>query len=646
MLRKIGKYREYSLCENALNHILNGDIGERLYDIGDKRNAGRFAILKGGLHTVDGWKKFRNLHPELKHLYQFDTNKHKYWYYARELQNGVICLKLPKEIFQSKAAKITMFPDDYYKSGYLWKTLFPERFSSEDIISLIDEALNNLDKEESNDNQLIGYALCSDPMTAMRIVIQVRGKEIQSAFPAWTQPATGNNGKPYTHSDSIGFNFAESTVYFDDGKINELVVSSKRYDHDIGLKSILGNTPRIFLGREQPEEHEDRVKWKNKRQHFLMEYSGSISDEDLNNIFEYLTDIAITKFNYDIMVASYSYFFEFISSDKSAKNAFSFTQNIIDSLDILFFSDQFRVLNNFPKAVSILLKNQFTRTGGLDSINKRRIHRRILDNIIIHHDKNTIPRYLLELSESPVRKELYHEFNLNSYYKKSLNLENDDDLTIMSLINMPNLSFTLSKEHLEGYIKNQLSINYHVCFDQEQKSELAKYIVEGLGRNHEFMIEDSLTYANCDEFQFLGGDFGKLLKEATQNCLRIDEDVLSSIIRDYCRIQYSQRLNLAFIFREEFSYDIDYSNTDEFYRSQMIAKHERMWLKINLEHFLDAHIDYAKFMKNKKLENQVESFKKVISTERPPFLNEIPDYINSWRQDNISKNKDVKVIVS
>lgn len=511
---------------------------------------------------------------------------------------------------------------------------------------MIDEALNNLDNEASTASQLIGYARCSDPMTALRIVIQVRGTEIQSAFPAWTQPSTGNNGKPYTHSDSIGFNISASTVYFDDDRTNQLVISSSIYDHDSGLESILDNTPKLFLSRKEPVEGEDRVKWKYKRQNFLMEFAGTASGNDLSIIYGYLTDIAVVKFNYEIMVAAYSNSFEVISSDTCAKNAFAFTQNILDSLDVLFFADQFRALKYFPLAASILLKNQFTTSGGLDSFNKKRIHRRILEHCILHHDKDTIPNYLAELSESPVRKELYQEFNLYSYYKKNLDLESEDDLIALSFINLPNLSFSLSKEHLEGYIHNQLAMNYHVFFDQEQKQEIVEHILEGLGKNHESLIEDNLVYANCNEFQFLCGDFGALLTKATEKNLKIDENILRMVIRDYSRIQYSQRLNLAFIFREEFQYDIDYSNVDEFYRCQMIAKHERVWLTTNLEIFLDKAIEYAKFLKSKTLETQLEQFKDVIATEQPPLLNQIPDYIDSWQTDGLEKPQNLKVIVS
>jgi hypothetical protein len=59
---------------------------------------------------------------------------------------------------------------------------------------------------------LYGYSLLDEPFKTLKLRIQVRGNQIQSAFPAWKQPATGNNGKPYFHSHSINFNLPEPTI--------------------------------------------------------------------------------------------------------------------------------------------------------------------------------------------------------------------------------------------------------------------------------------------------------------------------------------------------------------------------------------------------------------------------------------------------
>jgi hypothetical protein len=638
----LGENGEYALSDGALNHIINGDVTERLFDIEGERNAGKLTILKGGLHTVAGWLEFKKMHPSLKHLYHYDSKAEPFWYYARELQNGVVCLKLPKELFQSKAANITMFPDKFYKSGYLWKTLFPECFSTEKIIEVINEALHNLDKEESNENQLIGYALCAEPMTAMRIVIQVRDKGIQSAFPAWTQPSTGNNGKPYAHADSIGYNLSASTLFFDDDKTKPNIENSKIFKQEEGLFSIVNNTPKVLLSRASPCTDEDKDKWKNRRRLDLMNHAGSLTDFQLSKVINYVTDVAICKYNYEIMQNAYEEVLPEINASEEVRNAFSFTQNILDSIDILFFADQFKQLNNLSVAVSYLLLNQFTTTGGLDSLNKKRIHRKILDCVSMHHDESTIKKYITDLSLSPVRKELYQEFNLNSYFKKSLDVMSDEFMFHMSPITYPNLSFPLTKAHLMGYIKNQLPLNYHVHFSDVEKNKIVDDILKSYGTNSEELISDNLIYSNCGEFEFISSDFDALINKIIEKSISFEGNSINTIVRDYCRIQYTQRLNLAFIFSEEFSYDIDYMNhQDEFYMRQMIAKHERWWLTTNLRMFLDAALKYANHCNNNAFVKDIEAFKEAISKEQPPFLNIIPEYINSWQHH---ANKEEKVL--
>lgn len=214
---KFGDSGQYELSEDAFKHILWGDttirpvttLGGRVLE----------TVLSGGLHTYAGWTKFLALHPKVVHLLQFRHGVHDAWYYARELQNGVVTLKIPRKLFTGSAASITQQPDNYYKSGYLWKTLFPTQYTEGEILKVIAEALVNLDREESAlptaeqpAGVLYGYAATSDPFTAIKVRIQVRGSQILSAFPAWDQPATGNNGKPYSHVHSIGFLIAESTL--------------------------------------------------------------------------------------------------------------------------------------------------------------------------------------------------------------------------------------------------------------------------------------------------------------------------------------------------------------------------------------------------------------------------------------------------
>lgn len=131
---------DLELHKSALDHILIGDITDRPEKVDNKTVVTK--ILKGGMHTYEGWESFMAFHDELTHLVFFDTRKDRYWYYARELQNGVITLRVPKLLFSSSAAKITMFPDKFYKSGYLWKTLFPQGTDKAKLLQYIDEIIN------------------------------------------------------------------------------------------------------------------------------------------------------------------------------------------------------------------------------------------------------------------------------------------------------------------------------------------------------------------------------------------------------------------------------------------------------------------------------------------------------------------------
>jgi hypothetical protein len=184
---KFGDSGQYELSKEAFDHVVSGETSVRPLNMPTgKINE---TALSGGLHTYDGWKKFLALYPNVVHLMIFRVGVHDAWWFARELQNGVITLKIPRRMFTKGAAGITRQPDNYYKSGYLWKTLFPRTYSDDDIVKAIGEALQNVDRElsdsptaEKPDGVLYGYAALEDPLTAMLIRVQMRGNRILSAL--------------------------------------------------------------------------------------------------------------------------------------------------------------------------------------------------------------------------------------------------------------------------------------------------------------------------------------------------------------------------------------------------------------------------------------------------------------------------------
>ena len=235
-----------------------------------------------------------NKHPTIAHLYNYNSTLHEDWFYVRELQNGVLTAKLPRTLFNKRAASATLAVDKYYISGYLWKTLFPEGTDETKLIAYIKEGLENLDLEKSEDNQLTGYCnIQSDPTKIIRLMYFVHDdKNIASCFPTWTQPYTGNNGKAFSHKHVLSYPIVQSAILinheFDRKKLpltkldidlleNKVALLAGEEDikiekdiKNLNIKlsfnripdlilfeheifSLLENTPKIFQERDIPE---------------------------------------------------------------------------------------------------------------------------------------------------------------------------------------------------------------------------------------------------------------------------------------------------------------------------------------------------------------------------------------------------------
>ena len=66
MLNLIGPNNAYSISDDAIKHILNGDISER-QDRDDSGNVTLTKVISGGLHTIEAWKNFQSSRPDIKH---------------------------------------------------------------------------------------------------------------------------------------------------------------------------------------------------------------------------------------------------------------------------------------------------------------------------------------------------------------------------------------------------------------------------------------------------------------------------------------------------------------------------------------------------------------------------------------------------
>lgn len=606
--------KKLKISEDALNHIVKGDFAIR--PLKDQKN---MEVLSGGLHTYDGWIDFKNKYPnELEHLHNYNSELHKYWYYARELSNGVITLRLPKELFTGKASKITLCPDDYYTSGYLWKTLFPKGYDASKILESIEEAILNEDKEQSKKGQIVGYINKSSPLETIKIIILYRGGTINSVYPAWTQPNSGNNGKPYSHYENIGFIVSQSTEYFDD----EISRPPHKFTGaEFTSEELPRNTPALFTSRDIPDNSETPVIWAERRIEELK--SIKLNDAENDSIFKYLNDFCLVKYYPEITSGAYAHIYSDLKSDHERYNSFQIVQNFIDGLNYLHLKGQ---LTRLISTIEYLLKNMISHTL-YDLLAKKRILSTMLNIVVKENNAELSYKFIAALSKSPIKREVYLEYNLDSLHKKKITVPTEDlPEELYSIIN-PSLDFNLCLNDYVEILKETIGETYTLNFTDDQIDIMLEEIISNQEVNFDKLVSDSISYLSRDEFTSLSDCIETILNSAIKY---EDAESLSIhtglILRDYCRIQFAHRLkiNARYIMYH------DYSHPDEFYLPfdknlllGTVLKHERIINNIKLESFTDGIISYSKAAFDKNLENDTNNFIKKIGQEVPPLPEKI-----------------------
>lgn len=615
---------ELILSDSALEHILIGDIGERLVMQDNKRTGEVEKTLKGGMHTVDGFLTFKQLHEpnKLEHLLFFNSNRNKYWYYARELQNGVINLRLPKDLFQSHAAKITNFPDEHYKSGYLWKTLFPDGWGKIEIIAAIAEALKNIDDKSSSDGEIVGYSYNEDPLKTMRICVLHRNGKINSAYPSWTQPCTGNNGKPYSHFDSIGHVIAESTLFFDSSHKISAPPDTKLLGDSYSIHELINTTPDFILNRELVG-NTDIDKWSNEKNFHLMECAGHYGEAEIDFVKSYLQDELIVKHNYLTPQNVYKRnYFDFIFS-KPLYNSIQLHQNIIDCLMVIRFYDLFKNTNHSREVILFLMKNMVTCTGGLDSWNKKRILNTIIDIVLSHHDKNLSTDFIHWLVDSPWRRELFIDINCGTFGKLDITpndvLDDDGELHYsLYTIHATEQPIKCTLQHFMYYYKLMLGETYLVNFTQ---TELTDIVNQHIDTPLKYLISDSIKYTSSKDLMLFSEQFQRLIRHIISNGIEsINEESILITMKDYYRIQSAQRLRMNLYFKDVIGHELDYENmkSNEFIRGTCI-KHERMCNTYSMDIFFSACEMIGTYSKSRRIITEASRLKDSYTKEIPPL---------------------------
>lgn len=642
----LGPDNSYFLSDKALNHILKGEFSERPV-------AGTSeTILKGGLHTYDGWIEFMAKRPEITHLRLFNSQRDSLWYFARELSNGVITLRIPKECFQSGAARSTLLTENYYRSGYLWKTLFPKDTSRQQIIDIIDEALNNYHKEDSSDNIIYGYALRSHPSTVIRVRIQLHGKNIASAFPSWGQPIIGNVGKPYSQIDAIGYEMSRSTEFFNQQARLFSHPDSNVYDDAIGVVSIQDNTPQFILERERGNDS-DTDKWWAQRLYYLENVAETLNEENIESIKAYIKDDIVLKEGFYLQQALYRRNCEEIT-DNPMINALMYAQNIIETLHLLSIWDRNNQSLHTIEIVDILLRNMLRFADVLSRWNNKRILTNMFCIVNEYYHDSIIPVFINQLAKSPSRLDLYIDFDINCYWKKEVDFSNPEEAALLNIIDLPGKKIQLGIEHLTDFQLRNLSENYLFHFELDDRKRFVERIYIEKGPGYQLLQSLCLKYSLSSEFTRLAHFYLELIDRIiTNNISGIDIGSIVRISRDIFWVQLESRGKL-FIEHPQYHHAeiYDFELDTEKYRDFLIFKHAKMNITLYLNKFLEKSIELATHLGEEKEKLKLQAMLNRSNKEVPsPELHAIPKYIEhfenqddqSWRVDFFMSLDDIPV---
>lgn len=620
---RFGKHGTYELTELAFKHILAGETAVRPINALGVRSVE--VVLSGGLHTWEGWEELLKQHNGVVHLLEYDTDRHADWFFARELQNGVITLKIPRKMFTGDAASITMKPDTHYRSGYLWKTLYPLGYSEDDIIDVITEALDNLDQEDSTHptterpaGVLYGYARLSDPLKTMKLRIQVRGNQIQSAFPAWEQPLTGNNGKPYSHWHSINFNLAESTVY--NGRYTKAWGSVFPENH-FSMPELLKLTPAFILCRPRRDSAIGIDSWRETRETELMAMAPSMTSDELQSIETYLRNYVCSKDPYSVQANLYLHFADEIRSTDQVFNAAQVIENIAECVQVLTHSDLQHRTRRGMDAMIRFLRMAVVHTGGLCSLMFKRVLGEFVEAAIGHHNESSLREFFAALAVSPCRAALYTEFDLNPFVKTN-------DEVGWCVIGSPKVDIELKPEHLYEFIALNLGENYLVLLTKDQRLAIAREHFPRPGQ--QAMVTDVMSFLSGTDFQFF---MPARLEPSwfTGKSLPTEEDLIT-VARDYSRMLVLYRQRIVMEDPDAYKADIEYGGAGSMEFFNLIRqKHKRQFVLTMHQHMLTELVDYAISVGQKKLKAKVEHTLNHLSKETVPMPKPVPDYIMEGR---------------
>ncbi len=610
---QINENLKLTLSKNALDHVLHGEVTDKVFETDNGRIAKK--VISGGLHTYSGWQSYLSKTPGLKNILLYNNKTNDEWYYERELQNGTILLKLPESVFTSKAAKMTLFPENNYKSGFLWKTLFPKTVGESEILDLLNDALLNISKHESRDGELICYYKIDEPLNCMRIAVLYRNGEINSFYPTWSQPNTGNNGKPFSFFDNIGHVISESSF------VNESEIIDVT---DVGLFSKLSSleeiqdvTPELFLSRGAVTQ--DIKEWDDKRIDSINSFAENYSFDEILEIYNYVNDEGISKYHDIVSQNAYSHFLPNIKLSVGFFNAISFNQNIAEGIMALFFYDQKNKSKLYANTVLNLISNMFT-SPFMDMWAKKRIHYIIANLNLEYHDRNFPAEYIDCLSTSPTRREFYSEYFYDSHNKKKNynSIETYEEIAdLFGLILTPPQYESVTYSHFLHYFSDNLGESYSTNFTDEERTV---FLLEAYpGDYYENYVQDNLKFYNQKIFthsSFILAEYLEVFaKEGVAKPIK-----LHRVIYEYFKLQVAQRYRINLNYSDY--YEIPEVVTLPIEKNDVYAtilKHERHSNRFMTDTIIESVKKYLLTVEDTNLSKVLKDIERVDRKEIPRF---------------------------
>lgn len=638
---RINENLNLTLSQNALDHVLHGDVTDKVFPTDNGRIVKK--VISGGLHTYSGWQAYLSRSPELKNIILYNNKNDGEWFYERELQNGTILLKLPESVFTSKAAKITLFPENNYKSGFLWKTLFPKTIDESNILDLLNDAMLNISKPESRDGELICYYKLDEPFNCMRIAVLYRDGEINSFYPTWTQPNTGNNGKPFSFFDNIGHVISESSMVNESLRLN--VADVGMFSYLSTLADIQDITPELFISRRAVTNNLEG--WEQERIESIQSFVTNCSFSEINEIYNYVNDEGVSKYHDLVSQTAYSHFYPNIKLSLGFFNAISFNQNLIEGIMVLFYYDQNNQSKLYANTVLNLIDNMFTAPL-MDMWAKKRIHYTIANLTLDYHDKNFPAEYIDCLATSPTRREFFSEYFYESYDKKKNynSIRTYEDIAeLFGLILTPPQNEPVTYSHFLHYFSDNLGESYSTNFSDEERTGFLldaypgdfykNYIVDTLKYFDEKVFTRSAFILECYLEHFLEDGHAKPTK-------------IHRVIYEYFKLQVAQRYRINLNYSEYRDIPeaimLPISKHDAY---ATILKHERYANRLMTDTVIDAVKKYLSIVEDLDLMKVLKDIERVDRKEIPRFPIPYPliiDMVKKPESVNVDYLKALRVL--